>query len=180
MPSEQSRSWLSNTDDASRDWTQWSSLQHQRSTSAVLMTTNHGPTHPYVILLFLWEMILGSVACAMVIIVFPNAPQFSDEFWFTASPAELTIWGVCIIGLILRLHVACTKKCPTLNKLLKSMEYQKWTESFDVPATKTKASNRASSWTKTYQYQSWWVIGALTSLGIALLAIGQTVDEPNL
>ena len=169
------------TNNHNLDWTKWPALTYQRSTSAALMTTSHGPTHPIAVLLWFWEWTLGLVACAMVIVVFPNADEFSGEFWFTASPAEWTMWGLCIIGLIVRMHIAFRYECPALNKLLKAIEYRKWTESFDQPAKKNETRVSPSpGMTTTYQYRSWWIVSVLLGLSIALLVIGLTVDRPNL
>ena len=144
------------------------------------MTTRYGSTHPYVTLLFLWEMVLGVVTLALVVLVFPNAPQFSGEFWFEASPAEWTVWALCILGLIGRLYILGRKELQALNKRLNSLEYQKWTASFDQSTVDTQERSCGIILESTYQYLSWWVAGGLASLGIALLAIDLSLDRPNL
>lgn len=46
------------------------------------MTSKQGPVHAYVVVLFLFEFVMGITTAAMIIIVFTYAPMFADTFWW--------------------------------------------------------------------------------------------------
>lgn len=140
------------------------------------MTTTHKPTHPYAFWLFIWELNLGLGAIIVVLITFPSEKNNGIE----PSATDWAAYASCLIVLFCRLSYVLFKECPTLNRLLKLTEYQKWTESFAQPAGNADGQLPKSSPIRAYHYRPWWVSVGFTGLGIGLLATGVIFNGANL
>ncbi len=144
------------------------------------MTTTHKPTHPYAFWLFQWEQLLGSGGIIIVLATFPSKPGNGVE----PSATDWAAYAICLTVLSCRLLYVLFKEIPTLNRLLKFTEYQRWTESFAQPAANVDGNSPNSPPNSppitAHQYRPWWVTVGFTALGIGLLATGVIVKGANL
>lgn len=141
------------------------------------MTSKQGPVHTYVVVLFLFEFVIGIATAAVIIIVFTYAPTFADTFWWSATPVEWFVWALCITLLGLRLHIVIKVELPALGRSLRSMESQRWMESSDHAAPNVVGANLRKPLSEPYQYYSWKFAASVVLISSALLAVGLRVDR---
>lgn len=144
------------------------------------MTSKQGPKHPFVILLFFFEVIIGATTAALIAIVFPNAEVFADDFWWTAAPVEWFVWALCLVLLLLRLYVVFWWELASLNHSLRATEAQRWTQSFAHASPSEAQAELRRPLSQPYQYSSWEVVFLAAAVGCLFLGIGLSLRRPML
>lgn len=107
---------------------------------------------------------------------FPSKPNNGVQ----PSAGDWVAYAFCLTLLFCRLLYVLFKEIPTLNRLLKLIEYQKWTESFAHPTGNVDEHSPKSPPIRAHQYRPWWVTVGFIALGIGLLATGVIVNGANI
>jgi hypothetical protein len=135
------------------------------------------------------EIIWGAT---YVIWVFACYSYVGVLVWYLkkANTGASPLWHKLILlvfplTLVTRLVLFTTFEVPRLNQLVRSHEYAQWTRSFQLEPTDSAIEFPASPspWRgvfKTWQYQSFLVVGVLMSLSLATIVVGAVIQRPHL